>query len=144
VKSFLEQRYDQLAFHHLYETGTVETQGTLEARLGTVLRILPENYSESDTQQNTQAKLYYIEGYKHDWQFPNHWTTEWTLCCGQWESKDRPFIDLSDDDAGQLDTDFDRTSLVKTNVPRGPDNGEQAVGSVDVNSLISSALGALT
>jgi hypothetical protein len=144
VKSFLEQRYDQLAFHHLYETGTVETQGTLEARLGTVLRILPENYSESDTQQNVQAKLYYIEGYKHDWQFPGHWTTEWTLCCGQWESRDRPFIDLSDDDAGQLDTDFDRTSLVKTNVPRGPDDGTQAVGSVNVDGLISSALGAIT
>jgi len=145
IKSFLEQRYDQLAFHHLYESGTVETSGTIQARLGVVLRIIPERFDATKSAaDNPPTKIFYVEGYKHDWTFPGQWMTEWTLCCGQWESKDKPFIDLDSADAGQFDTDFDVTSLVKTTIDRGPDVDESTtVAGVDVNSSLADKIGGL-
>lgn len=131
-KSFLAYIYDINAYHHCYETGTFETGGKVNAQLGRVLRVVrPQDAGGGGTVSSKfdfasalaapPPKLYFIDGYKHTWKFPNIWRTEFSVTMGQWDSSNAPFIDLNEADNGAFDTEFDSTSLVKTNVPR-PNN----------------------
>jgi hypothetical protein len=109
-KAFMAQLYDMHYANHLYEAGTIECTGVLEAELGKVLKILPNDAKE-------KPKIYYIEGYEHQWRFPNTWRTTFTLTKGQFETKGlNIWIDLPATDFGQDDETFDQTFLVKTNV----------------------------
>lgn len=128
-KSFLNLIYDLHAYHHCYETGSLETSGVLEAELGKVLRVASPNAQSVASGiagvpgqlVGSPAKLYLIEGYQHEWKFPGQWVTTFQVTMGQWENRAAPFIDLPPEDFGQFDSDFDKTSLVKT-VVRRPGN----------------------
>jgi len=135
-RSFINQIYDLHVYNHLYETGSVVSTGNNKARIGATLRIKDESQTGSfellgfkgdmpmskfvptDTSQD---RIYYIEGYSHNWKFPDQWETEWQLTHGQFDSDDAPFIDLREEDAGQIDSESNRRYLVKTNIPRSPE-----------------------
>jgi len=85
-KAFLVQLYDMNFANHLYDSGTIECTGVLEAELGKVLIILPHRPKDP-------KKAYYVEGYEHKWQFPNIWSTTFTVSHGQFVDKNNPFID---------------------------------------------------
>lgn len=108
---FISYLYDIHSYNRLYEAGTIECAGNLNARLGTALSIPAENIGNV-------TKLYYVEGYVHRWTYPNIWTTTFTVTNGQFSDPANPFIDLGPDDHGSFDNDFNATSLVKTNAPR--------------------------
>jgi len=136
-RSFINQIYDLHVYNHLYETGSVVSTGNNKARIGATLRIKDESQTGSfellgfkgdmpmskfvptDTSQD---RIYYIEGYSHNWKFPDQWETEWQLTHGQFDSDDAPFIDLREEDAGQIDSESNRRYLVKTNIPRSPES----------------------
>jgi len=111
-KAFMAQMYDFHYANHLYENGTMETSGVLEAELGKTLVVLPDVGSEA------KKKIYYIEGYEHKWQFPSTWRTVFTVTRGQYQTSDlNIFIDVEGSrvtDFGKNDTDFDGTYLAKT------------------------------
>lgn len=119
-RGFFMQVYDQNFANHMYEAGTIETTGVLEAELGSILRILPQG--DINDIDGPQAKLYYIEGYEHRLAFPNTWTTVWTVSHGQFEiagtaaltGKQKFFIDSSEDDFGQEDFDLNSVFIAKT------------------------------
>lgn len=93
LKGFLMQRYDQVAYNHLYETGTIETVGKLDASLGMALRIYPPQEVQDDKfTLNKYPKLYYVEGYTHEWKYPGMWTTTWKVTNGVYDGP-APFID---------------------------------------------------
>jgi hypothetical protein len=115
-KAFLAQLYDYYYANHLYESGTIECTGVLEAELGKVMRILPSKKGE-------KTRIYYVEGYEHSWTFPGTWRTIFTLTRGQWftdvsgnenANVKNIFIDVDSDDFGADDTSFSNTYLVKT------------------------------
>ncbi len=111
-KGFMLQLYDQNYANHLYETGTIECTGVLEAELGKALVILP-------TSQDAKKKIYFIEGYEHEWSFPNKWTTKFTLSHGQFKDQQNIFIDIvHKGDFGQEDKDIDINYLAKTESQR--------------------------
>lgn len=108
-KSFAGQLYDMNYANHLYEQGTIECTGVLEAELGKALVI---------TGKGT-TKIFFIEGYEHKWHFPNAWTTIFTVSKGQFrndESALNIFIDVADDDYGSPDASLDFTYIAKTDV----------------------------
>jgi len=110
-KAFMVQLYDQNFANHLYETGTIETTGVLEAELGKALRILP------DKGASTPERIFYIQGYEHEWKFQNTWRTTFSVTHGQFKTDDSNiFIDVIDDnrDFGKQDSDFDSTYIAKT------------------------------
>lgn len=109
-QGFLEQLYDMHFANHMYDAGTIMCLGILEAELGKALVVLPDA-------NNPKAlpKVYYIEGYEHEWHFPATWTTTFTLSHGQWLTEGQNiFIDASDADHGQPDTMLSNTYLAKT------------------------------
>lgn len=111
-KGFMLQLYDQNYANHLYESGTIECTGVLEAELGKALVILP-------TSDQAKKKIYFIEGYEHEWNFPNKWTTKFTLSHGQFKDQQNIFIDvLHNGDFGQEDVDIDLNYLAKTESQR--------------------------
>jgi len=109
------QLYDQNYVNHLYESGTIQTSGVLEAELGKVLTMLPDSGS------GNLPKIYYIEGYEHTWTFPNTWRTIFTVSKGQFQTNDQNiFIDVVNSgpgfkDFGRLDKGFDSAYVAKTN-----------------------------
>jgi len=112
-KAFMVQLYDQNFANHLYEAGTIETSGVLEAELGKALIILPDAGSKNP------KKIFYIQGYEHEWSFPNMWKTVFTVTHGQFKTKDSNiFIDvgLGTDisDNGTIDSAFDSAYISKT------------------------------
>ena len=141
-RSFINQIYDLHVYNHLYETGSVVSTGNNKARIGGTLRIKDESQVDSkfnptdllnkiESGDTSQDRLYYIEGYSHNWKFPDQWETEWQLTHGQFDSESAPFIDLREEDAGQADNESNRRYLVKTNVPRS----ESGVLLADVSSV---------
>lgn len=114
-KAFMLQLYDMHYANHLYEAGTIECTGVLECELGKALRILPSNPAIK------AEKIYLIEGYEHDWEFPGKWTTKMTLTHGQFKTidgSDKIFIDVDPDDYGAEDKDIDTIYLAKTESSR--------------------------
>ena len=111
---FMAQLYDMHFANHLYDGGTITTSGVLEAELGKALILLPDpNYKAA------QPKAYYIEGYEHEWSFPKHWTTTWTVSHGQFKTNTQNiFIDSTTDDNGAPDTLLDNVYLAKTKTGR--------------------------
>lgn len=117
-RAFIGQLYDMHYANHLYDGGTIECSGVLEAELGKALVV-------SSGVQNIIPKAYYIEGYEHKWSFGGIWTTTFTVSHGQFklDQGDRIYIDARDDDFGQPDQIIDSAYLSKTNVPKGPNGG---------------------
>lgn len=110
-KAFMGQLYDMNFANHLYEVGTIECTGILEAELGKVLVVA------SNTEEEVK-KIYYIEGYQHTWQFPNTWRTVFNVTHGQFQSNSKPFIDVSGADGGQRDHSLDSIYRAKTVVDK--------------------------
>lgn len=146
-KSFIAFLYDIKGYGRLYETGTIEAAGTINARTGMVLRLPSESPPVSGIESlklsspqddSSKAKLYYVESYRHEWKFPGRWTTTFSVTQGQFEDQSNPFVDLETEDFGNLDTDFDKTSLVKTNVPRQDSESGlvAALGNVGAKNII--------
>lgn len=112
-QAFMEQTYDFHAFNHLYDAGTITCLGVLEAELGKALVILADKGTPG-----AKDKVYYIEGYEHEWSHPtNSWTTTFTLSHGQWLTRNddrNVFIDAADSDFGTLDQQLSTTYLAKT------------------------------
>lgn len=111
-EAFMGQVYDMNYANHLYDTGTIECTGVLEAELGKVLKILPEGKS--------LPKIYYIEGYEHSWKYPSTWRTTFSLSHGQFQTTDfnKTFIDASASDFGIPDDLLDRSYVAKTIVSK--------------------------
>ena len=106
-KAFIGQLYDMNYANHLYEQGTIECSGVLEAELGKALVV--------KSALNQKDKIYFIEGYEHKWNFPNTWTTVFTVTKGQFRDTAKPFIDiLGPGDFGQADNSIDLTFSAKT------------------------------
>ena len=114
-KGFMAQVYDMNYANHLYDVGSITCTGVLEAELGKAL-IVKRN--ESIT--GSLDKVYYIEGYSHDWHFPSKWTTTFTLTHGQFLTSDgKIFIDaIGPGDFGQADVALNTTYLSKTKTDR--------------------------
>lgn len=109
-QGFMEQIYDMHFANHLYDAGTIMCTGILEAELGKALIVMPD-----PSNPEALPKVYYIEGYEHEWHFPGTWTTTFTLSHGQWLTNDRNiFIDSTGDDYGRYDTVLSNTYLAKT------------------------------
>lgn len=106
-RAFVVQLYDLHAYNHLYDAGTIECTGVLEAELGKVLKIKAQAGSNLD-------KIYYIEGYEHKWRFPSTWTTTFTVTHGQFETNKNPWIDLASFDLGTADNEILNTYIAKT------------------------------
>lgn len=77
-KAFMIQLYDMHYANHLYDAGTIECTGVLEAELGKALIVKSEVPTSPD-------KVYFIEGYEHSWSFPGKWTTTFTVTHGQFK-----------------------------------------------------------
>jgi len=112
-KAFMVQLYDQNFANHLYDGGTMETSGVLEAELGKTLNILP-NAGLNAKSPVPPKKIYYIQAYEHEWNFPNTWRTTFTLTHGQYQDPPNIFIDVQPGDDGALDEEFDSTYIAKT------------------------------
>lgn len=102
-QAFLTQIYDLHFANHLYESGTIECTGILEAELGKALIVISDE---------EVPKIYYIEGYEHQWRFPNTWRTIFTVSHGQYQASTLPFIDV--EGYGLPDTLVDSTYVAKT------------------------------
>jgi len=108
-QGFMEQLYDMNAFNHLYDSGTIECTGILEAELGKALIV------KADTAMESPDKIYYIEGYEHSWSFPSTWRTTFTLTHGQWFTTGiNIFIDAGRSDYGKLDDALSSTYVAQT------------------------------
>lgn len=115
-KAFLMQLYDQNYSNHMYETGTIETTGVLEAELGKALIIKSKGATD---------KVFYIEGYTHSWKFPSTWRTVFNVTHGQFADPSKPFIDAADHDYGQPDVDSEDVYGAKTVVVNDRNNPKQ-------------------
>jgi hypothetical protein len=113
-KAFMVQVYDMNYANHLYENGTIETVGVLNAELGKALVL---NSSNSPIK-----KVYFIEGYEHEWTYPGTWRTIFTLTRGQFlnHPNGRIFIDVIDDknDFGDKDAEIDSVYIAQTRVKK--------------------------
>jgi hypothetical protein len=101
-QAFLCQVYDMNYANHLYENGTIECTGVLEAEIGKALIVKSEVNGQPD-------KVYYIEGYEHTWQFPGTWRTIFTVTRGQYNASGRnltTFIDIAGTREGTPGHDF--------------------------------------
>lgn len=110
-KGFLTQIYDLHFVNHIYENGTIECTGVLEAELGKAL-VIPS------TDDSEDKKMYYIEGYQHAWQYPSTWRTTFEVSHGQFQNESNPFIDVAQNDAGLPDTVLSSNYVAKTIVKR--------------------------
>jgi LysM repeat protein len=114
-RGFMAQLYDMHFANHLYDAGTLACTGVLEAELGKALILAPDPSTKA-----ALPKIYYIQGYEHEWRFPAHWTTTFTVTHGQFKTKDKQiFIDASPEDFGQNDAIIDVAYLAKTNAGHG-------------------------
>lgn len=112
-KAFLVQLYDMNYANHLYDQGTIECTGVLEAELGKCLVV------KAADPANDWDKIYYIEGYEHEWKFPGTWRTVFTVTKGQFLAAGiNVFIDVDDDDFGSPDGSIGTTYLAKTRTQR--------------------------
>lgn len=112
LQAFIAQLYDQNYANHLYESGTIECTGVLEAELGKALIVL------SNRPGNEQKRLFYVEGYEHRWTWPSHWTTTFMVTHGQFLDPNHPFIDVAASDQGAPDLELDQGYLAQTFVKR--------------------------
>lgn len=111
-QAFVCQMYDMHFANHLYDAGTIECTGVLEAELGKALIVL-------NAQPEEKKKVYFIEGYEHRWSLQDGWTTTFTLTHGQWLTDGKNiFIDATDDDFGQLDEALKNTYVAQTESER--------------------------
>jgi hypothetical protein len=122
-RGFMLQLYDQNFANHLYDSGTIECTGVLEAELGKALIVQPEV-------EGKDPKVYYIEGYQHEWTYPNAWTTTFTVTHGQFLNSDgQIFIDVLNEtdisDNGQEDTDLQNVYLAKTGTTKANSGGDK-------------------
>jgi hypothetical protein len=115
-KAFMAQVYDQNYANHLYDVGTITTTGVLEAELGKALVVKADQ-----NVAGARDKVYYIEGYSHEWTFPSTWKTTFTLTHGQFiDPNGNIFIDaIRPGDFGQADVGLQTTYLSKTKTERG-------------------------
>lgn len=110
----LDQLFDLHYANHLYESGTIECTGVLEAEIGKALVIKGD-----PNVPNSGDKVYFIEGYEHKWQFPSTWRTTFTLTHGQWLSASNIFIDIgAPGDGGKLDESMNTSYLAQTQTSR--------------------------
>jgi hypothetical protein len=114
-KAFMAQVYDQNYANHLYDVGSITCTGVLEAELGKALIV-----KKNATVDGARDKLYYIEGYSHEWTFPSSWKTSFTLTHGQFiDPNGKIFIDaVGPGDFGQADIGIQTTYLSKTKTSR--------------------------
>lgn len=98
VSAFADQLYDFHFANHLYDQGTIECTGVLEAELGKALIV-----KGNPAFPNAADKVYYIEGYEHTWNFPSTWRTTFTLTHGQWLDQQNIFIDIDESNGGKPD-----------------------------------------
>lgn len=111
-KAFMAQIYDTHFAAHLFEAGTIECTGVLEAELGKALIVKAARKGELD-------KVFFIEGYEHSWSLQEGWTTTFTLTHGQWLTDGKNiFVDATPEDFGQLDEALTSTYLAKTESER--------------------------
>jgi hypothetical protein len=113
-KAFMSQLYDMHFANHLYDAGTIECSGVLEAELGKALVVKASKPEDKD-------KIYYIEGYEHKWTFPNGWNTVFTVTHGQFKVQDGSkniFIDESEEDFGSPDSQIINTYVAQTETKR--------------------------
>jgi LysM repeat protein len=109
-RAFMAQLYDMHFANHLYDAGTISCTGVLEAEIGKALIVKAD-----PAQAGAKDKVYYIEGYEHEWTFPSTWMTTFTLSHGQFKTDDRLiFIDNELFDSGQMDIVLDAAYLAKT------------------------------
>jgi hypothetical protein len=115
-QAFMAQIYDMHFANHLYDAGTIETTGVLEAELGKALVV-----AKNKEVDKAPPKIYFIEGYEHNWSFPTGWTTIFTVTHGQFQvengNKDI-FIDASAGDFGQPDSLIDVAYVAKSESKR--------------------------
>lgn len=114
-KAFMAQVYDMNYANHLYDVGSITCIGVLEAELGKALIV-----KRDESIAGSLDKVYYIEGYAHNWHFPSKWTTTFTLTHGQFLTNDgKIFIDaIGPGDFGQADVGLNTTYLSKTKTDR--------------------------
>ena len=113
-QAFMAQVYDMNYANHLYDQGTISCTGVLEAELGKALVVLND-----PTIANSRKKLFYIEGYEHEWTFPSAWRTTFTVTHGQFAMNDNKdlniFVDaIGPNDFGAADTTITTAYLAKT------------------------------
>jgi len=117
-KAFMAQLYDMNYANHLYDVGTITCTGVLEAELGKALVLLKD-----PTISTSKDKIYYIEGYSHEWTFPSSWKTTFTVTHGQFRSAGTGDINIYIDaiypgDFGVADAILQNTYLSKTKTDR--------------------------
>lgn len=111
-KAFMAQLYDMHFANHLYDAGTITCTGVLEAELGKALIIKAASPEGRD-------KVYFIEGYQHEWKLKDGWTTVFTITHGQWKTEGQDiFIDASPADFGYPDSLLTSSYVAQTEVPR--------------------------
>ena len=113
-KAFMAQVYDMNYANHLYDVGSITCSGVLEAELGKALVVLAD-----PAIAGSRKKLFYIEGYEHDWTFPSSWRTTFTLTHGQFSQADNKdpniFVDcIGPGDFGAADATINTAYLNKT------------------------------
>lgn len=94
-QAFMGQLYDMNFANHLYDAGTITCTGVLEAELGKAL-VIPKDPKI----EKSLDKVYYIEGYTHEWTFPNMWRTTFMVTHGQFRGTENIFIDALEGPAG--------------------------------------------
>ena len=117
-KAFMIQVYDMNYANHLYDVGTITCTGVLEAELGKALVVLND-----PSLQGSRKKLFYIEGYDHEWTFPSAWRTTFTVTHGQFSQGDNKdpniFVDeIGPGDFGAADTTITNAYLNKVRTER--------------------------
>ena len=111
-KAFMAQLWDMHSSNHLYDAGTIECTGVLEAELGKALIVRNARAGE-------RKKIYFIEGYEHRWSLTDGWSTVFTLTHGQWQTDGKDiFIDASLDDFGSPDSMITSSYIAKTETER--------------------------
>lgn len=111
-KAFMAQLYDMHFANHLYDAGTLVCTGVLEAELGKALIV-------KSAQDQTPDKVYFIEGYQHEWRLREGWSTTFTVTHGQWKTEGKDiFIDIAPEDFGYPDILLANSYIAQTGVSR--------------------------
>lgn len=116
-KAFMVQVYDANFANHLFETGTIECVGILEAELGKALILLPNRGVKNGKEYPEGTKVFFIEGYEHSLEYPNRWKTIFSLSKGQFLTPNKNiFIDVDSDDSGADEKLISATFVAQTDV----------------------------
>lgn len=132
LKGFLLQRYDQTAYNHLYDNGTLETTGMIDAAVGKVLRVHPPKESTF----LDFPKLFYVEGYTHEYKYPGMWMTTWKVTNGVSDNSVLPFIDLD----SPLSSDDWGAQVAQTMETHGSDSEFKPQMGLDMGAVFDSPL----